>query len=603
LLLIKHFGNATPFWDQWDAEADRLYKPFLEGTLSIEELFSPHNEHRILTTRLLALTLLEMNGIWNPLLQMVINSLIHIGALTVLAIMIINIVGKKMTPIVLFFTFILFAIPYAWENTLAGFQSQFYFLILFSIISIWLLILTKPFTLKWWIGYCIGILGYFSLASGVFIFATSGLVLILQYILSLERNKRLLGAIGIILISFIIGIYYTPIDHHQALKATSFVQFLESMRAIMAWPLSIRIISPLVRNLPIIIFLLVCIKSPSKINDRMWFLIAMIIWMFAQTVSISYGRCLGNMLSRYLDLYAIGVFINFACILAICRIVSERKRIYIMGALIFWSIFIFYGLASYTINNSLAEIFQKAKTSNIQQNNCHKYIITKNISALEPKTEDDPSLMRGGYSLEIPYPNPNRLATYLDDLTIQKILPTNIRPPFNTLSVHIKPERSFYNPGVPHDLYSYEHDTFGSYSEDKNFKVNGQCIINYKSDLNQSPIFIPIAGYPTANGIEIWIEQKDRHLPVNISKNPGNSWEFGYGKVANGDFSIHCNDFSKQSWLAVGAPIACGHLDFATAVILLNYQLVILVGILCGFVCIALFTCTYSFPSISNIRT
>jgi len=599
LLLIKHFGNATPFWDQWDAEAVRLYKPFLEGTLSIEELFSPHNEHRILTTRLLSLTLLKINGIWNPLLEMVVNSLIHIGAITVMAVMIINIVGKKMTPIVLLFSFILFAIPYAWENTLVGFQSQFYFLILFSIISIWLLILSKPFTLKWWIGYCIGILGYFSLASGVFIFATSGLVLLLQYILSLKRNKRILGAIGIIIISFIIGFYYTPIDRHQGLKATSFSQFFESIRAIMAWPLSIRIISPLIKNLPAITFLFVCIKRPLKINDKMWFLIAMITWMFAQTVSISYGRCLGNMISRYLDLYAIGVFINFACVLAIFKIVSEKKRIFITFALILWSIFIFYGLASYTINNSLAEIYQKAKTSNIQQTNCYKYIVTKNIAALEPKTKDDPSLMRGGYSLEIPYPNPNRLATYLDDLTIQRILPTNIRPPANTLSVHLKPEGSFYNTGVPHDLCSSEHDIFGSYSEDKNYKINGECIINYEATKNVSCLVIPIAGYPIADGIKIWIEQKGRHLPLNISTNPGDSWEFGYGKVANGDFSIHCNDFSKKSWLAVGAPIACGYLDCATAMILSNYQSVILVGIVCWFICVVLFTYT-SFFSFSE---
>jgi hypothetical protein len=34
LWLIATYGNATPFWDQWDAEAANLYKPFLKARLA-----------------------------------------------------------------------------------------------------------------------------------------------------------------------------------------------------------------------------------------------------------------------------------------------------------------------------------------------------------------------------------------------------------------------------------------------------------------------------------------------------------------------------------------------------------------------------------------
>src|SRR6266576_6839573 len=47
LWLINFYGNATPVWDQWDAEAKNLYKPFLDGTLSWHQLFAAHNEHRV----------------------------------------------------------------------------------------------------------------------------------------------------------------------------------------------------------------------------------------------------------------------------------------------------------------------------------------------------------------------------------------------------------------------------------------------------------------------------------------------------------------------------------------------------------------------------
>ena len=81
LWLIGAYGNATPYWDQWDGEAAALYRPLLDGTLGWANLLAPHNEHRIFTMRLIELALLMLNGIWNPLLEMVVNAVIHTVAL------------------------------------------------------------------------------------------------------------------------------------------------------------------------------------------------------------------------------------------------------------------------------------------------------------------------------------------------------------------------------------------------------------------------------------------------------------------------------------------------------------------------------------------
>jgi hypothetical protein len=53
--MIACYGSPTPFWDQWDAEAAGLYPNFLSGTLNFSDLIAPHNEHRILMTRLWSL--------------------------------------------------------------------------------------------------------------------------------------------------------------------------------------------------------------------------------------------------------------------------------------------------------------------------------------------------------------------------------------------------------------------------------------------------------------------------------------------------------------------------------------------------------------------
>ena len=84
LLLIERFGANVPFWDQWDAEAALLYKPYLEGTLGWADLFAAHNEHRIFWTRILSLGLLELNGVWSPRLQMLANAILHAAILGLL---------------------------------------------------------------------------------------------------------------------------------------------------------------------------------------------------------------------------------------------------------------------------------------------------------------------------------------------------------------------------------------------------------------------------------------------------------------------------------------------------------------------------------------
>ena len=45
--LISYAGYSTPFLDEWEADAARLLKPYLQGNLTIGDLFIPLNEHRI----------------------------------------------------------------------------------------------------------------------------------------------------------------------------------------------------------------------------------------------------------------------------------------------------------------------------------------------------------------------------------------------------------------------------------------------------------------------------------------------------------------------------------------------------------------------------
>src|SRR5690242_2473567 len=80
ILLIARLGSPTPFWDQW-AEATSVYLPYLSHTLTIDHLLAFHNEHRLMLTRVMALALLMLNGTWDPILQMLVGTLVHVVAI------------------------------------------------------------------------------------------------------------------------------------------------------------------------------------------------------------------------------------------------------------------------------------------------------------------------------------------------------------------------------------------------------------------------------------------------------------------------------------------------------------------------------------------
>ena len=79
---FDRFGSAMPDWDQWDAEALNLLAPWFEHDHFAAHLFQPHNEHRVVITKLQNLTLTLLNGQWDARLEAVANALLH-GALAV----------------------------------------------------------------------------------------------------------------------------------------------------------------------------------------------------------------------------------------------------------------------------------------------------------------------------------------------------------------------------------------------------------------------------------------------------------------------------------------------------------------------------------------
>jgi hypothetical protein len=142
LYFVENFAVPLPYWDQWDAEGDFLLRPWIEGTLKLSDLWQPHNEHRIFPTRVLSLAIFEITGSWNNFTEARFNILLAAAIPAILTWLMCRhgaLFGKRY--LLLIVVIAQFALPFSFENLLIGFQSQFYFLILFTLVSISLAIL------------------------------------------------------------------------------------------------------------------------------------------------------------------------------------------------------------------------------------------------------------------------------------------------------------------------------------------------------------------------------------------------------------------------------------------------------------------------------
>ncbi|HEV8073474.1 MAG TPA: hypothetical protein VGP21_05015, partial [Opitutaceae bacterium] len=65
LAVFSYAGSPLPYYDQWVAECHSTFLKLFSGHSIWSVLFTPHNEHVILTTKLVSLSGFALNGYWD----------------------------------------------------------------------------------------------------------------------------------------------------------------------------------------------------------------------------------------------------------------------------------------------------------------------------------------------------------------------------------------------------------------------------------------------------------------------------------------------------------------------------------------------------------
>ena len=317
LRVVQLFGSPLPLWDQW-YEAEKFFRPWQEGRLTWTGLFSPSNEHRIFFTHLLDVCLIQLNGRWEPLLQMTVNAFIHAGFACGLAVYLWISFGRRHAGLICALLAPFYALPYAGENTIWPINSQSYFLSLCALATIAGLGFGKPGGRAWWLGAVAAVLGLFTMASGLLApLAVAGSVF-----LRALKNRRLekshlltLAVCGVaILLGFTTNI---SMPDDQPLRAHSVHQFAAALAQNLAWPFSGHPAMTCLMLLPLAGLLVLYFRRDFALARAAEFLLVLALWSALQSAALAFGRANygeGLPASRYMDMLNILAIASLAAV-------------------------------------------------------------------------------------------------------------------------------------------------------------------------------------------------------------------------------------------------------------------------------------------------
>lgn len=414
---VSLYAGSIPFWDQWDAEADRLLLPWVNGTWHWLNLFSPHNEHRIALTRLLTLALFELNHHqWDNLVEAYACAAVFASMDAMLyAKLCRGLPGRLQQLGLLAFVILLAALPFAWENIVCGFQSQFYFMALIAIAMQSVAAFGAGSSRDVFLLLVLATISLFTMASGL-IACLAVMVTIAMRLRSKESTPRYFAALVFVSMALMamVGLMITPSPpYHESLKAHGLFEHVSSLLVNLAWPWQ----PSLSRRWSLAIFLLwlptliwiIRLLQGRGFGRTDAFAAGILAWVGLQFVAIAHGRGhdMRMLASRYMDIPAIGMILNMY--LALTQL-TKTGRWTNWGAACAFLAIAGLGLARRQ-HSDMDALIQRHAFTVIETQHVRDYLATSNpINLQQPH-------------LYIPYPDAVRLQSLLDNPTIRTTLP------------------------------------------------------------------------------------------------------------------------------------------------------------------------------------
>jgi hypothetical protein len=500
---------------------------------------------------------------------MVAQAALHAGVLTLLVGMLRQVLPNRAWVLFGLIATLLYLVPFSWENTLWGFQSQFYFMLLCGTLGIWLTWRYSEFSGNWWIGWVFLLLGLFGMGNGILAPAAAfGVWLVRTLFDSTRRGHNLLALLPILVLIVFGESLLVEVTHHERFKAHNISEFLSFFFKLSGWPTEIPT-TGLLLHLPILaIGIFVLVRRPPR-QDPAWFLAALGAWSTLAMAALAYGRANHPLASRYTDGLAFGLMISLASALYLSALAgTDRIQRVVRIGIAFGVAIVAGGLFHSLTRDLMVDIPAHNALEPIQKNHLLGFLSSGDTSVLENKPH-----------LHVPYPNAQRLAQILNNKDLQQFLPASIR-------MGIAPVKSLFsessfvpNGGTYPTTPGNPKPHFGSYSKSGD-STTGELRMYFATPPTSYGLILPIAGYPRGTGMSISLEtQSAKVIPVRIQDNPKEAWQEIVIKNPGEPFAIVAVDGSPKTWLAIGFPAPVGQLSLWVGWILNHWYLFGAIGI------------------------
>jgi hypothetical protein len=465
LWLVGIAGTDIPYQDQWDAEGVTLYPQYRDGTLTARDVFRPHNEHRIVVTKLLDLGLFVLNGQWDPLVQLVLGALLK-GAVAAALFGGLTKRQKSWTARPLAAGFVLIStLPHlGWHNALWGFQSQVYFAVLFSAWALRLFI-AVPFTPARQAGaFTCAVAAQLAMSAGVFVPVA---VVALAAIRALQNRtwrggdtRRVAWATILLVIAVLLR---GNVPAHAGLHARSVANGIDVFALILAWPLDSQPWAALALNAPLLLLVVSRARSrpprglgkasthggeksgssiatsgqdeprdDNKEGENFAMLLA--LWSIAGAAAVAWFRGGGGEFSfgvpsRYIDFFVLFPIANAWCLFIQLREVSATRRKLANVCGVAWLVLLSAGWLGLSAEVVRGLIFPRIRDRDAPVR-----------LAVAFQQSGNPNIFAGQPRLLVPHPNLEIVQRVLLDPRMQGVLPPSLQPdrPMGPLSRFVR---------------------------------------------------------------------------------------------------------------------------------------------------------------------
>ncbi len=315
--VILLMATNLPHIDAWIGSILRTAVPLHEGHYDWGKVFSLYNEHRIFWTRIEDVTQYAAMGHWSNLAECWFNAALHTAILCFLFRALSKELTRKYHWILAVSVCLIGALPFAWENTIEGFESQSYWLLGFSLLTIYFLAVKRS-----WIGIPLAIAGLFTMASG---FVAPLVCLPFLF----KRLRIFTAVIGVLIWGIAIQghdyVWPEYMKDHQA-PALSVWQFLCAFGRCIAWPGIFLPVLGLIALWPFVRLVRFLPKTP--------FLWATLLWVIMQCGAMAYARGQEGFYppSRYGDTLALMLPLSVVALCILHELKAEKILLPIWSA-------------------------------------------------------------------------------------------------------------------------------------------------------------------------------------------------------------------------------------------------------------------------------